>query len=84
MQLYKRKGTQIMPDIDKTLKILAKRKGISVTELRTEMQSAIKAAYININFNAKCVSSENEIPTVEEFLEYAVNRVEMRVNTNHH
>ena len=55
---------------------IAKEHGVSVKEVKEEMQAALNAAYQNnrdpvIAANQQRVPKKGEIPTVEEFLRYA-------------
>ena len=55
---------------------IAKAHGVSVKEVREEMQGALNAAYQNngdpvITANQQRIPKKGEIPTVEEFLRYA-------------
>ena len=59
----------------KIYKKLAKAYGVSVAEVKRNMQEAINAAYINPTFHAECVHREGEIPTTEEFLAHMVRRI---------
>lgn len=56
-------------------KKLAKQNGITVKELKSEMQDAINQAYAAPNFFANCVPRKGETPTIDEFVEYTVRRV---------
>lgn len=56
---------------------IAKKYGVSVSEVKKDMQEAINAAYQNPTLYANCVPRKDEIPTVDEFISYASNRVEI-------
>ena len=47
---------------------VAKIHGVSVKEVRAESQAALDQAYTQPNFHARCVYSEGEKPTVDEFV----------------
>ncbi len=61
----------------KILKKIAKENGISLAELKREMQAALDYAYRNSENNAaittyqKRVPRKGEVPTPEEFLSFA-------------
>lgn len=63
------------PNMKKIYKKIAKENGVSVAEVKREMQEAIRATYVQPNFYAKCIPCENEVPTPDEFIAYAANRV---------
>ena len=63
------------PNMKKLYKKIAKESEVSVADLKKEMQEAINAAYVQPNFYARCIQCENEVPTLDEFIEYVVNRV---------
>ena len=67
-----------MSKTKRVLETIAKREGLSVSALKKEMQAAIDEAYVTPNFNARCIPSKGDIPTVEEFLEYTVQRTRRR------
>jgi len=67
-----------MSKIEKTLKVIAKREGISVTALKKEMQAAINEAYVKPNLQARDIQPKGDIPTVEEFLEYAMQKITLQ------
>ncbi|NLP35572.1 MAG: hypothetical protein GX359_10380 [Clostridiales bacterium] len=60
---------------------VAKKHGVSVKEVKEEMQKALDHAYSNtaddgvIVAYQKQVPSKGDIPTPEEFIKYAVNKV---------
>lgn len=54
---------------------IAKKKRVSISEVKRDMQAAINAAYNNPNSYANSVSRKSEIPTIEEFVNYTSNRV---------
>lgn len=47
---------------------IAKQNGVSVAEVRRDMQAAIDAAYTNANAVALAVPRKGEVPTPEEFI----------------
>jgi len=61
----------------KDYKQIAKKHGVTVDDVKREMQEAINAAYINPTFNAKCVPCVGDVPTVDEFIEYVANRIRL-------
>lgn len=60
---------------------VAKKHGVSVKEVKEEMQKALDHAYTNTPDDEvtgvcqKQVPSKGDIPTPEEFIKYAVNKV---------
>ena len=54
---------------------LAKQNGVSVKELKRDMQEAVDETYKNPTFHAKCVYSEGEKPTVDELIDHVARRV---------
>lgn len=60
---------------------VAKKHGVSVKEVKEEMQKVLDYAYTNtlddgvIGAYQKQVPSKGEIPTPEEFIKYAANKV---------
>jgi len=56
-------------------KEIAKKYGVSVMEVKKEMQAAINAAYISPTSEAENVPRNNEIPIIEEFIDYAVGKI---------
>lgn len=60
---------------------IAKENGVSIKEVKEEMQSAIKYAYENTPQDGITAARQNavprksEIPTPEELIKYAVNKV---------
>ena len=59
----------------KLLRKVAKIHGVSVKEVREDMQYAIDHAYKNPTLRARCVNSDGEKPTPEEVIDHAVRRV---------
>lgn len=53
-------------------KLIAKKYGVTGSEVKEEMEKAIASAYENPNELARRVPRKGEIPTVEEFLTFAV------------
>ena len=53
-------------------KQIAKKHGVSVTEVKQEMQAAIDSVYENPNIYALSVSRKKSVPTVDEFIEFVV------------
>ena len=60
---------------EKVLKKVARENGISVAEVRRDIQTAINAAYIYPTFHAQCVYRKGDKPTPEEFLSHITRRV---------
>ena len=60
---------------EKIYKAIAKKHGISVDEVKKEMQAAIQTAYVFPAPEALKVPRKNDVPTVDEFLEYTAKKV---------
>ena len=59
----------------KIYKQIAHKHGVSVEEVRRDMQSAIDEAYKNPNFYARCVYREGDTPAPEEFIAHITRMV---------
>ena len=59
----------------KTYRQIAKKHGVSLDEVKREMQTAINSAYVFPNDKALNIPRKKEIPTVGEFIEYSVNQI---------
>jgi len=55
---------------------IARKYGVSVKEVKGEMQAAVDEAYINPNFHARYVYRQGEKPTVDEFVDHIARRVQ--------
>ena len=60
---------------EKIYKDIAKKYGVSVEEVKREMQKAIDAAYLFPNDEAKKVPRKGDAPTIDEFVTYAVDKI---------
>lgn len=54
---------------------IAKKYGVSTQEVKRDMQEAINQAYVTPTNKALEVFKSGKIPTVDEFIDYAVNKV---------
>ena len=60
---------------------IAKKYGVTPTEVKRDMQSALEEAYKNSNsndfikMNQEKVPRKGEVPTPDEFIRYAVERI---------
>ncbi len=69
----------------KTLRKIAKENGVTLKEVRNDMQAAINHAYQNPTQNGLTSAFQNrvpmkgEIPTIDEFLNYAVNETKKKI-----
>ena len=61
--------------IDELFIKLSKEHGVSVEELKAEMQKAIDYAYVFPNSETQKIPCSGDIPTVDEFLLYVVNKL---------
>jgi hypothetical protein len=53
--------------------------GVSVKEVKRDIQAAVDHAYAKPNFHARCVFSESEKPTVDEFIAHATRVAKARI-----
>ena len=60
---------------------IAKKHGVSVTEVKRDMQKAVDETYKNPAFHAKCVYREGEKPTVGEFVDHVARRAKEEYDT---
>lgn len=68
-------------NMKKIYKQIAKEHGVSVAEVKRDMQEAINAAYADPNIYANYVERKNEIPTPEEFIIHLANRAPIMHDT---
>jgi len=61
----------------KIYRTIAKQHGVSVAEVKRDMQVAIDEAYKNPNFHAQCVYRAGNKPTPEEFITHMARRVQV-------
>jgi len=54
---------------------LAKKHGVSVNEVKREMQAAINAAYVFPTPEASEIPRKNGIPTADEFVNYLIKKI---------
>ena len=60
---------------------IAKKHGVSVKEVKADMQSAIDAAYTNPNTDFATFKAQREVPkkgetpTIDEFVDFATNKI---------
>ena len=54
---------------------IARKHGVTIKEVKSEMQAAVDEAYKNPNWYAQCVYYEGDKPTVEEFITHIARRV---------
>jgi len=61
----------------KLIRKVAREYGVTMKEVKADMQAAIDAAYKNPNFYARCVYREGGgAPTPEEFIAHIARRVQ--------
>ncbi len=58
---------------EKIYEIIAKQYGVSVEEVKRDMQEAVNSAFKNPNDLAKNISFEGDKPTVDEFIDFVKN-----------
>lgn len=68
-------------NMKKIYKQIAKKHGVSVAEVKRDMQEAINAAYAEPNFYANYVERKNEIPTPEELIIHLASRASAMQDT---
>lgn len=54
---------------------IARKHGVSVKEVKRDMQEAVDKAYENPTFYARCVHRKDEKPTIDEFVEHIARRL---------
>ena len=54
---------------------IARKHGVSIREVKADMQEAIDAAYVNPTFHAQCVYRKGEKPTIDEFVNHIARRI---------
>jgi hypothetical protein len=59
----------------KVYREIAKKHGVTVAEVKRDMQAAINEAYKNPNHFARNVKSKSDIPTSDEFINHAVRKI---------
>ncbi len=62
-------------NMKKVFRKVAKQHGISVAQMKREMQAAIDEAYKNPSFHAECVHRAGAVPTPEEFVAHMARRL---------
>ena len=63
----------------KLIRKVAREYGVTMKEVKADMQAAIDAAYKNPNFYARCVNFEGKKPTVDEFINHATRMAKARI-----
>ena len=61
----------------KIYKQIAKKHGVSVEEVKRDMEAAINMAYIAPTLHARCIPSKGETPTSEEVILHSANRAKV-------
>lgn len=59
----------------KIYKQLAKKYGVTVEEIKRDMQEAINAAYVSPNDAALGIKSKGTVPTIDEFITQTANKI---------
>jgi len=60
---------------EKIYKKIAKKFGVSVEEVKREMQATINLAYEKPTLAAQCVPRKDSVPTPDEFINHAVSKM---------
>jgi hypothetical protein len=60
---------------------IAENNGVSVEEVKREIQLAINSAYVNPNEKAKSIKCEGDIPTPEEFFAHVLGEMSASANS---
>jgi len=55
-----------------TYRKIARKHGVSVKEVKQDMQEAINSAYINPNAEAQKIPRKGDVPTPDEFISYTI------------
>lgn len=63
--------------MNRIYKSIAKKNGISVDEVKQEIQHAINITYERPTLYAKCISCRKKVPSIEEFIQYSAKRVSL-------
>ena len=61
-------------NMKKLYKKIARKNGVSVDQVKRDIQEAIDATYLSPNLYARCIPCKGEKPTPEEFISYVVKR----------
>lgn len=56
---------------------IARKYGVSIQEVKRDMQEVVDETYKNPTFHARCVFCEGEKPTVDEFVNHLARRVKL-------
>jgi len=64
----------------KIYKKLAKKYGVTVDEIKRDMQEAVNATYKTPTSSARNVTKDDTVPTAEEFMNLLVGRVKNEIN----
>lgn len=76
--------------MEKIFSQIAKERGITVREVREEMQKAINEAWAHPQRNSvtaayqRQIPCKGEIPTPEEFIDYVASRIQAQTNDGQH
>ena len=62
-------------NINNIYKKIAKKNGVSVRQVKKEIQKAINIAYINPNAEAQNITCKNSIPTPDEMILYIAEKL---------
>ena len=54
---------------------IAREYGVSIAEVKRDMNAAVEHAYKSPNLHARCVPAEGDTPTVDEVVAHAARRV---------
>jgi len=60
---------------EKIYKKIAKKYGVSVEDVKRDMQIAIDAAYVFPNTEAEKIPKKGEVPTIDEFIGFLVGQI---------
>ena len=61
-------------------KELAKKHGVSIAELKKEMQDAINAAFVNPNEEAQKIPRKELVPSINEFIDFVIKQLMIKDN----
>lgn len=59
----------------KNYRKIAQKYGVSIKDVKRDMQEAIDETYKNPGFHARCICCKGEKPTIDEFINYLSHRI---------
>ena len=65
---------------EKVYEHVAKKYGVTVAEVKAEMQAALNVTFENPNHPAQRIPRKGAVPTIEEFINFAVDEISKNKN----